>query len=333
MTITLQGQHLIFLISQPRSGSTMTQRILGSHPLIQTAEEPWILLHPLYPMRHRGYEAEYRAELANRGLKSFIALLPNREEDYYEGMRRMYAYLYQQALPEGKQFFLDKTPRYYYIIPELARLFPEAKFIILLRNPLSVLLSSTNLKKGSWYRIYRYKADLLDAPSLLVDSLANLGKQALQVNYEQLALSPETEFERLCDWLGIPFVPEMIEYGRVEWEKWGLGDHVSVHKHQRPSTESLDKWKGALDDPQFWRASQDYLEALGSDLLARMGYDYAELTQTLAEHQPRSLRSTASLHKILTARERFFWLERLLESLRAHGVSVTLRTILRNRRI
>ena len=49
----------------------------------------------------------------------------------------MYSHLYNCALKDtGKKFFfLDKTPRYHYIISEIYRTFPKAKLIILLRNP------------------------------------------------------------------------------------------------------------------------------------------------------------------------------------------------------
>ena len=57
-----QGENLIFIISQPRAGSTLLQRILGGHPEIHTAAEPWIMLHPLYALKSKGCSAEYNAE-------------------------------------------------------------------------------------------------------------------------------------------------------------------------------------------------------------------------------------------------------------------------------
>jgi hypothetical protein len=53
-----EGENFIFLISQPRAGSTMSQRILGSHPNIYTVSEPWILLGPLYPLHFDNFDAE-----------------------------------------------------------------------------------------------------------------------------------------------------------------------------------------------------------------------------------------------------------------------------------
>lgn len=44
-----EGENLIFLISQPRAGSTMLQKVLGSHPEIHTVSEPWVALPPSSP--------------------------------------------------------------------------------------------------------------------------------------------------------------------------------------------------------------------------------------------------------------------------------------------
>jgi len=57
-SIGAQGENMIFLISQPRAGSTLSQRMLGSHPDIYTVSEPWLMLHPLYPLRSEGHQAE-----------------------------------------------------------------------------------------------------------------------------------------------------------------------------------------------------------------------------------------------------------------------------------
>ncbi|MBU0595569.1 sulfotransferase, partial [Candidatus Bipolaricaulota bacterium] len=139
MPIGLRGDNLIFLISQPRAGSTLLQRILGSHPEVHTVSEPWLMLHPFYATRAEGIDTEYSQRIARVGVGSFMEEMPNGRDDHDEGIRRMYAHLYTRALDgSGKSRFLDKTPRYYLIIPDLLRVFPEARFILLFRNPLAV---------------------------------------------------------------------------------------------------------------------------------------------------------------------------------------------------
>ncbi len=123
----------------------MLQRILGSHPDIHTLAEPWLMLHPLYALRTKGYTTEYNELWARDALQNFLETIPGGETNYIEGIRRMYTYLYEKALSSSnKQFFLDKTPRYYFILRDIEEMFPHAKFIWIKRNPLDVALSYKN---------------------------------------------------------------------------------------------------------------------------------------------------------------------------------------------
>ncbi len=68
----------------------------------------------------------------------------------------------------GETYFLDKTPRYYLIIPEIAQIFPDAKFIFLFRNPLQVISSVMKTWcKGTLNGLHRYNNDLINGPQLL----------------------------------------------------------------------------------------------------------------------------------------------------------------------
>jgi len=81
-----------------------------------------------------------------------LNLHPEGEDAYFQAVRQMTLNLYGGVLQNsGKRYFLDKTPRYYYILPELYRTFPEAKYILLLRNPLAILCSIFNtFVQGYW---------------------------------------------------------------------------------------------------------------------------------------------------------------------------------------
>ena len=58
----------VFLLSLPRSGSTLVQRLLASHPEVATAAEPWVMLPHLYARRERGIAAEYTQPIAARAI-------------------------------------------------------------------------------------------------------------------------------------------------------------------------------------------------------------------------------------------------------------------------
>ena len=332
---SLLGDNLIFMISQPRAGSTMLQRILGSHPDIHTVSEPWLMLQPLYAMKSDGYEVEYDTHPAQEAVRSFVQTLPGGEDDYIEGMRRMYNYLYRRSLASsGKRYFLDKTPRYYFIIPELYRVFPEARYVILLRNPLAVLCSILNTwVKKNWLSLYRFRHDLTRAPRLLLKGMEMLGQQCVVVHYEELVDIPESEMRRVCGRLGIDFVPEIVEYGGHDLSHLRFGDQKEVYQHTRPVSQNAKKWVQALDDPQVWRLANDYLQLLGRETVKQMGYSYEELRQVLEAHRPRHahLSFTFSLAWLLTRpvegrrrwKYRIIRLARLLERRGIRGSAVS----------
>ncbi len=291
MSIGSQGQNLIFLISQPRAGSTLLQRILGGHPAIHTSSEPWLMLHPLYALRSNGYQAEYNEQLAQRALQDFLEQLPNGENEYIEGVRQMYTYLYERALINtNKQYFLDKTPRYYFIISELHQIFPQAQYITLIRNPLAVLCSLIRKREGNWFLLYRNKYDLLQAPYLLLNGIEQLKKQVTVIYYEQLVKNPGHEIWRICQKLGLDFVPAMLEYNNFDFSNWSFGDQGEINRHAQPVLQNVEKWVSDLDDPQTWQLANDYLQFLDEETVQRMGYSFKELERILKAHRPHKVR-------------------------------------------
>jgi len=286
MPIGPRGDNLIFLISQPRAGSTLLQRILGSHPEVHTVSEPWIMLHPFYATRGEGIETEYRQETARVGVGSFIEAMPSGRDDHDEGIRRMYAHLYTRALEgSGKSRFLDKTPRYYLIIPDLLRVFPEAKFVLLFRNPLAVLASILKTWVGQDpASLHAARNDLQRAPALLLDGIRRLGDACTVVQFEDLIADPNVAVKALCTRLGIESHPPMIDYAQSSGggQKWVLGDQETVSQQSRPLPDRADHWKDVLlQTPQWRNWALGYLRELGPDVVGAMGYDYGELSAAL----------------------------------------------------
>lgn len=322
-----QGENLIFLISQPRAGSTLLQRILGSHPEIYTASEVWLMLPLLYPLKFEEQQAGYNPRLGWRAVRKYIGSLPQAEEEYIEGIRRMCSYLYGRALETfGKRFFLDKTPRYYLIIPELYRTFPEAHYIIILRNPLAVLYSMFRTwAEGNWLALAGLRQDLLNAPKLIVEGTKALGERCIVVHYEHLVENPKDEVRRICEEIGIEFIPKMLKYDRRKWE---FGDQCSIYEYEEPVLH--ERWREAIKEPQVWRLLNDYLNMLGKEMIGKMGYDYKELKQILENHKPTRIQLPFTLpldwllKKPLEERKRYEKdVARLLRSIRQRGLKGT----------
>jgi hypothetical protein len=248
------------------------------------------MLHPLSALRPDvcGYRAEYSARVAWGAVQDFLETFPNGQDAYIDGVRRMYSQLYERArASSGRRFFVDKTPRYYFVISELYRVFPRACYIILLRNPLAVLCSVFNTwAKANLFALRWYRNDLTLAPCLLLKGEEALGEQSLTVHYERVVQSPASEVRKVCEWLGVDFVPEMIEYGRHDLPRWDLGDPGDVYSHTRPVRERADRWVQMLDDSQVWRLASDYLRLLGPETVQRMGYSFEDMRRVLEASRP-----------------------------------------------
>jgi len=294
------GENLIFLISQPRAGSTLLQRMLGSHPEIHTLSEPWLMLPPLFGLKTDGVQAGYEWQLGRNALDDLLKNVPEGEELYFEGVRAMAGVLYNRLINlSGKSLFLDKTPRYYLILPELKRAFPKAKFIFIWRNPLSVLSSMLenwygnnpqNLRSG-----YNFM-DLSEAPGKILDGLGLLKEQAFTLHYEELVTRPEAELEKLCQFLNLSFDPQMIEYGRGGQLKGRYGDQGNINQKVRPEATSLEKWQShLLSNPAMRQFAVEYLTRLGSALLGEMGYKYDQLLSALEAKTIPALKPALSL--------------------------------------
>lgn len=281
------GGNLIFLISLPRSGSTLLQHILASHSKVAATAEPWVLFPAACALRPGALTADYNANIGRIALSEFLAQLDGAEEEYYAAVRKMALSLYNAYLARhGKERFLDKTSRYYLVLPELFRIFPKAKYVFLLRNPLAVLASFLGyMVFGDWKRLGEpgIRNDLLDGYRLIRQGIRHFGDDAIVVKYEDLVEDPETVVTGLCERLGLEFEPEMLNYGeRIGVLPGKLVDPKSIQTHQAPVKDYANAWRSKFTARQEKHFAQAFLAHLGSELVNSLCYSYEELASVVS---------------------------------------------------
>jgi len=281
----MTDEQIIFLISQPRSGSTLLQAILGGHPDIHTCSEPWIALPFIYALKEEGSEFDFDSKTSKVAINAFFDESGISEEFYHSALNLFLTSLYRKAMSNsGKSFFLDKTPRYYEISSELIEVFPKAKFIVLFRHPLSVLNSILK----TWVndeidRLFCYSRDLFSAPRKLIDFVSIHKENVCLVNYETLVSSPKTEIKRICEYLGVDYLEEIINYNSdVEWF---YGDKNFKEK-KTPDEKSIDAWKSELSNKRHANFSYYYLRELGEETVKSFGYDFNAAMSCIEKFNP-----------------------------------------------
>jgi len=283
--IDSSGKNIIFLISQPRAGSTLLQLMLSGHPDIVTTSEPWIALHPLFALRNDGVNVTYNSQLAKDALSDFLKQSGIDETFYKKQVAAFLMSFYNKTLEyQKKKIFLDKTPRYYHIVFELKEIFPEAKFLILFRNPLAVLNSIIKTWAGEdLLYLAEHRDDLIVAPEKLVSFVESCNENVFRLNYEELIKSPEGNLQEICSFLDISYTNQMLDYSQRLHPEWRFGDPVGVYKTTRPTTDALERWKNGFDTPQKKLLAISYLKSMGPALVKRMGYDYDYLASSIED--------------------------------------------------
>lgn len=275
----------IFLLSLPRAGSTLVQRVLATNPEIATGSEPWLLLPQFYALRARGVYAEYGHALAARGIEDFCGLVPGGMDTYRAAIARFATDLYSQASQPGARYFLDKTPRYHLIANELLGAFPQSRVIFLWRNPLAVAASMISTWGGGRWTIHRHRIDLYDGLSSLIRAYDTHQGRAIAVNYESLVCGSQDGWKAIFRHLGLPYQPESLQRFAEIHLPGRLGDPTGVRRYTEVSPEPLTKWRKVMASPVRKRWCQSYLDWLGTTRLAAMGYDKRKLEDDL-EHGP-----------------------------------------------
>jgi hypothetical protein len=276
-----RGVEPVFLLSPPRSGSTLLQRMLGAHPAISTAAEPWLLLAPLYAGRPDGVYAEYSQETASSALEWFWQRLPGGRQDYLAEVGAMARRLYEKASDHSARYFLDKTPRYSLIVDELLDAFPDAKVVFLWRNPLAIVASIVDTWFAGRWMPYHHKIDLFTGLEKLIAAWPRHQDKSVSVRYEDLVVDPRMVLGRILRYLELPWeecVVQDLNAARVEGP---VGDPTGVLQYPRVSREPVDRWKATLASPVRKAWCRRYLDWIGGQRMSVMGYDVDVLRKEL----------------------------------------------------
>lgn len=269
----------IFIISLPRSGSTILQKKMALNPKIKTTGETWLMLPFIFALRKEGILSNYSHLIGHRGLMDVLDNLPNKEKDYYEALKlfadSIYMKLARDTQTESKIYFLDKTPRYYYIVEELGKIFPLAKFIFLVRNPLSIYSSTLHFGRNNRFSgLYNMHQDLYIGPSLLAKGYETLKDRSLLVSYDNLINDPEETLNKIHTYLEIFDVSEESTISI----KGSLGDRKALNDNRvLIDKKSVNKWKATFNTLIRKRVIKKYITNIDERYLALLKLDRKDL--------------------------------------------------------
>jgi len=254
-------KNLLFLISQPRSGSTVLGTILSNSDKISSLNgEPWLLLPFLSFDRKDIVESSYGTDIAASAISQRFA-----KETIFAELKDFLGNLYSNHMEEDSQYLLDKTPRYYEIINEITECFPKAKIIILKRNPLDVYASiCQRWPRKRFLELKDFGRDLFYAP-IIIDQFLKKNYNNPNVyclKYENLVNDTRREIQKLLKWLEIPFSDDFLNYSATNTPDFGDNKFInftSVHN------SSLNNWNQLIKNKKHRSFIRGYINHLIQD--------------------------------------------------------------------
>ena len=276
---------LIFLFSLPRSGSTILQRLLATHSKISTVSEPWLLLPFSYALKSAGLFSEYDHGTCYKAISDFVQQLPDKENDYNHALFDFVHALYKKSCDPEASYFLDKTPRYYLIIPEIAKIFPNAKFIFLFRNPLQIMASHIETWTKGKLRLERYYTDLYRGPKLLAEGYKNLEEKSIKIHFDDLIKNTDKTLKNILDYLDLEYDASLIENFTKVKLVGRLGDKEGYVKYDQVEPKTLEKWKEVFATRYRKKFAKKYISKFSQSDLKIFGYDSQTLFKLIDDLQ------------------------------------------------
>lgn len=254
-----------FVMCTVRSGSTLLRVLLDSHSLIHAPQE--LHLRDLGVQITPGYP--------EKALKTIGLDARRLEHLLWDRM------LHRELQESGKRHLVNKTPSDVFIADRIAECWPDARFIFLLRHPAAIAASRRAARpqdsaERNSEMVLRYGEGVEHARATY---------PGLTVRYEDVAADPAGSTQRLCDFLGVGWEPEMLDYGSFSHGRHrpGLGDWTEKIK------------SGRIQPPAPLPAAEDTPPALRG-LAAAWGYLEAEDAGEKSERSEssESMRSASS---------------------------------------
>jgi len=203
-------QRFAILCGHPRSGSTLLEQVLDSHPGVMTAEETHILHDEAYLPLSRGFPPE--ASVLEILESAPVSRLRQSRENYF---RFTELFLGRQ---HGDRMLVDKNPALNVLIPAAARIFPEAKFLIALRDPRDVCLScfmqplSPNPVSSAYLSLEGTVTQYLSVMGFWRTLMPRLRNPFLEVRYEELVEDLEDVSRRALGFLGLAWDERVLRF-------------------------------------------------------------------------------------------------------------------------
>ena len=227
----VQGKTPCFVLGLPRTGTTLTERIISSHSQVQSVGETEYIEFVL--RRESAVQTQERMSVD-------IVRAAGQVDSHT--IANEYLNLVEYALGD-EPIFIDKLPHNFMYLGFIAKAFPDAKIVHLNRHPMDACFAMYK-QVFTWAFKFSYTldgiADFYIAYTQLMDHWRSLlGDRLIDVTYESLVSDQEAQTRRLLDRLELDFEDSCLNF---EKNKAASATASSVQVREKIHSRSVDKW-------------------------------------------------------------------------------------------
>jgi len=224
----------IFIVGMPRTGTTLVERILGSHADVVSLGELVDFPAEMTALAERAY--------VSTGSKEPDLLRASLQMDFAELGRNYLKAV--QPLAGGSKYFIDKLPFNFRYCGLIHQALPNAKIVHLTRDPLDTCYA---VFKTLFINAYHYSYQLDELAQFYVAYRRTMAHWhavmpgvICDVSYEDLVADPPAQCRRLLDWCGLPWQDEVLDFHRSRV----ASTTASAAQVRKPIyTSSVQKWR------------------------------------------------------------------------------------------
>jgi tetratricopeptide (TPR) repeat protein len=245
----LAGKTPIFIVGLPRTGTTLTERILACHSQVESVGETQFLQMMLRSVSGVETVERMNPAMIAAAARKDIGVIAN-------------GYLNAVAYRLGnKPRFIDKLPFNFLYLGFIAKAWPDAGMIYLRRNPMDTCFAMYK-QVFTWAYKFSYSLELLGRYYVAHDQLLKhwrklLGGRLIEIQYESLVADQESQTRMLLERLGLAFESACLEFEKNETAS---ATASSVQVREKIHARSVDRWKHF---EQELRPLKEFLEKAG----------------------------------------------------------------------
>lgn len=237
---------LALLGGHPRSGTTLLEQILDSHEDIVSAEESENFDIFAFSPLMRGHPPTAKVLEVMEAQKAGDLVVSRR--NYFDAMDRCI------GEPVGDRLLVDKNPSLTSLVPAFCRIFPETKFIAMIRDPRDVVLSCymqsfvpVSGVNGTYLTLQDTAEEYHGVMSTWIQLAGHQEIDKIEIRYEEMVEDLESNARRALGFLGVEWSESVMEYDRHAREKVVRSPTANavtekVHKRAKARWKNYEKY-------------------------------------------------------------------------------------------